>query len=105
MECLGLLDHREMATTVNHVQAGAQQRGAEGFTVVQGDDAIQTPPDEERLSANGLHLAREVRVSARALHQARHHTTALPLSLELRPPAYVLPLGAKSVGLSCSNQP
>src|SRR2546427_11760782 len=104
MERLGLLDHREMATAVKHVQPGVRQGGAECFTVVQGHDAIQTSPDQESLSANGLHLVREVCINTRTLYQAYHHTTALPLSFELWPPAYVLPLGAKSVGLRCGNQ-
>ena len=47
---------------------------------------------------------REVYINTRTLYQAYHHTTALPLSLELWPPADVLPLGAKSVGLRCGNQ-
>src|SRR2546428_8687308 len=104
MERLGFLDHWKMATAVQHVQPGVWECGAECFAVVQGDDAIQTPPDEECVGAKALHLACEVRISTRPLHQAGHQAPALPLPLELRPTAYVLPLGAEAVGLGCGNQ-
>src|SRR5262249_87919 len=104
MERLRVLDHGQLATAVEHGQPGTGGRGAEGFPVVQGDNAIQTPPDEEGVGTNALHLACEVRISARPLYQAGHQPTALPLPLELWPAAHVLPLGAEPVGLRCSNK-
>src|SRR5262245_39760190 len=104
MEGLWLLDHREMTTTFEHMQPGVWERGAECFAVLQGDNAIQTPQDEEGMGTNHSHLTREVRISARTLHQAGHQATTLPLPLKLWPAAYVLPLGTEPVSLRCSNE-
>src|SRR5262245_55445939 len=79
MERLGFLDHGQVATAVEHAQPGTWERGAEGFAVGQGDNAIQTPPDEEGVDANALHLACEVHINARPLYQASHQAAALPL--------------------------
>src|SRR5262245_23027342 len=68
VECLRLLDHREMATAFKHMQCGVWQRGAECFAVLQGHDAIQTPPDEAGLGTKAPHLARQVSVRTPTLH-------------------------------------
>jgi hypothetical protein len=104
MKSLGLFDHRQVAAAVDHVQFGVWQRGAENFAVLQRNNAIQASPDEQRFGTESLYLVRQLWIAAWTLHQVGHQPATLPLPLELRPPADVLPFGAETIGLCGGDQ-
>src|SRR5262245_36458632 len=104
MEGFWLFYHWQVTTALQHVQPGVRQPGTEGFAVLEGDNAVQTPPDEEGIGVNGPHLTHQLCISTRTLDQVGHQAAALPLPLKLWSPTHVLPLSAKPVGLRRGNQ-